>query len=282
MKRRTLTVFIAFAAILFLVCSVSAESADPWAGIEPVYTGEVRGGRFVAVTYCVGDAEYNGILDLRGGYAVAPSSACAVAEGQGEDEDDIQYYGGRDTGVYWIDDAASDTVAFLEVPSGYFSGFRFDVSQDPWFADPETDFLRVTEDGETFAYINRRNGEYLTDFLFQQMNLTGFVGPFAVEKLADSGAWVVVNCYGILTPLPAGCEPVDWYDGIEDDLRSGRILLQREDGSTFFCEVELSLDPDVSFDYDTRESEVSGEREDEEEWEDDEDWEDEEWEDEWE
>ena len=63
MKRRTLTAFIAFAAILFLVCSVSAESADPWASIEPVYTGEVRGGRFVAVTYCVGDAEYNGILD---------------------------------------------------------------------------------------------------------------------------------------------------------------------------------------------------------------------------
>ena len=279
MKRLLLTILIAMTAMLCFACAVSAQASDPWAGMEPVNVGEIRGSRFMTVTYDVGDTEYAGILDLRGGYAVEPSSVYAVGEGQGEDDDDIQYYGGRDTGVYWIENIETDKVAFLDVQSGYFSGFRFHISQDPWFADPETDFLRVTEDGKSYAYINRRNGEFLTDYIFQQMNLTGFVGTFAVEQLAASGAWVVVNRNGTFTLLPAGYEPVDWYDGLEEDLRSGRVLLQREDGSIFFCEMKMSHDTDMSFDYEIREYDVSDEWNDQEEWEDGEDWEDEEWED---
>ena len=81
--------------------------------------------------------------------------------------------------------------------------------------------------------------------------------------------------------MPAGCEPVDRYDGLEEDLRSGRVLLQREDGSIFFCEMKMSHDAGISFDYDIREYNASNEWNDEGEWDDGEDWEDEEWEDEW-
>ena len=254
-----LTFALVFAVFSVLIpCSaVFAESPAAWAGGELIYIGEVRGNRFMAVTYSNGETEYAGIMDLRGGFAVEPSASIVVAEGQSKDNGSIQYFGGKNTGVYWIENIETDRVAFLDVPSGYLSGFLFGSGTDPWFDDPETDFLRITEDGVTYAYINRRNGEFLTGYIFQQMNLTGFVGSFAVEQMATSGAWVVVNRYGGLIPLPLGCVPVDWYDGLDENLRIGRILLQREDGSTFFYEVELPQDSDAPFDYDTREHNVS-------------------------
>ena len=194
---------------------------------------------------------------MQGGYAVEPSDRIAVDEGQGEEDEAFVYYGGKDTGVYWITDEEGHE-AFLDVRSGYFSGFRF-LGCDPWFDDPETDYIRVTEDGNTYAYINRRNGEFLTDYIFQQMNLVGFVGTFAVEQLEASGAWVVLDIYGTLTLLPEGCEPVDWYENLDDDLRNGRILVQREDGSTFIYEIEVPLDPNqpMNYDFDTYVYEMS-------------------------
>ena len=258
MKRLIRMVTVVLIAVL---CTMAAaETTMPWASAELVYIGEMRGNRFIAVSYSDGENEYNGILDaVQGGYAVEPSSAIAVCEGQGEDDVSFQYYGGKDTGVYWVEDCEADRIAFLDVQSGYFSGFRFSIWTDPWFVDPKTDYLRVGKDDQTYAYINRRNGEFLTDYLFQQMNQVGFVGPFAVEQLAASGVWVIVYKNGFLRTLPDGCEPVDWYDHLKEDRQSGKILLRREDGSTFLFEPEAPLDPQEPFDYDTREYEVSEE-----------------------
>ena len=147
------TVTVVFALGLHDI--VSAESSGVWTDAELIYIGELRGSHFAAVTYSDDETKYEGIMDIQGGYALEPSSSIIVTEGQDAGDDNIQYYGGKDTGVFWIDDIRTDKVAFLDVQSGYFSGFLFSASQDPWFDDPGTDFLRVTEDGKTYAYINR-------------------------------------------------------------------------------------------------------------------------------
>jgi len=81
------------------------------------------------------------------------------------------------------------------------SSFVFHKSQDPYFDNEFSDFIRVTKDGVKYGYINRRNGNMITPYIFESINLVGFNGFFAIESL-DNGSMCIVFTNGTLVRLP--------------------------------------------------------------------------------
>ena len=114
--------------------------------------------------------------------------------------EELGYYGGKDTGVYWLDNGQNK--GFFDVQSGYFSGYCYDLMQDPWFDAECSRLLRITYDGETYGYVNRQNGVQQIPCIFEQINTTGFHNEFAFETLASSKEMVIVRENGTFLSIP--------------------------------------------------------------------------------
>lgn len=144
---------------------------------------------------------YDAILRMDGTYAVPPDEHVTISGDMAG-----TYYGGMDTGVFWLDN--NDRTAFFDVTCGYLSAFRYHIATDPWFNGEDSSLLRVTEDGHTYGYVNRHTGEQIIPYLFAQINLDGFHNGFAIEELAQNGAYVIVKEDGTFTSMPSAMVPV--------------------------------------------------------------------------
>ena len=85
------------------------------------YCGDFRGNGYALV--CTKSGQY-GIISSTGDYMIYPIPFADEAE-------ELGYYGGKDTGVYWLDNGQN--MGFFDVQSGFFSGYRYDLTQDLWF-----------------------------------------------------------------------------------------------------------------------------------------------------
>lgn len=154
------------------------------------YCGDFRGNGYALV--CTKSGKY-GIISLNGDYMLYPIPFADAAE-------ELGYYGGKDTGVYWLDNGQN--MGFFDVQSGYFSGYCYDLTQDPWFDSECSHLLRITCDGETYGYVNRQNGVQQIPCIFEQINTIGFHNGFAVENLTSSEEMVIVREDGTFLSIP--------------------------------------------------------------------------------
>lgn len=185
------------------------------------YCGDFRGNGYALV--CTESGEY-GIISSTGRYVVYPIPFADAAE-------ELGYYGGKDTGVYWLDDGQS--MGFFDVQSGYFSGYRYDLAQDPWFDAECSRLLRITYDGETYGYVDRQNGVLQIPCIFEQINTTGFHNGFAFEYLASSKEMVIVREDGTFLSIPDNLSVEG--TSFENDL----LLVQdKETGLYGYCDSE--------------------------------------------
>jgi len=212
-----LTVFIAF----------------PGLNIE---VGELRGNHCRRIEITVAGTSYEGIIDSANGFVVFPRSDIDVYEGDAYQGSALSYYGEKDTGVYWIYSDQERRYAFYDIQSGFFSEFLFHHTQDFIFYDENTDYLRVTEDGRRYYYINRRNGLRLSPLYFSSMNLDGMYKGYAVEPLYDSETYVILNDQGQLYRIAPDLTPIDRI--IENDI----LLTKNKEGTVIELTIDDSLD----------------------------------------
>lgn len=154
------------------------------------YCGDFRGNGYALV--CTKSGQY-GIISSTGDYMIYPIPFADEAE-------ELGYYGGKDTGVYWLDNGQN--MGFFDVQSGFFSGYRYDLTQDLWFDAECSRLLRITYDGETYGYVSRQNGVQQIPCIFEQINTTGFHNGFAFENLASSEELVIVRENGTFLSIP--------------------------------------------------------------------------------
>lgn len=170
------------------------------------YAGEFRGNGYAMVSDFEGN---DGIILADGSYVVYPVPIIDERTG-------LYYYGGKDTGVFWLSDglSAENATAFFDVVDGYLSEFCLDIfGQDPWFDGECSDLLRVTYDGKHYGYVNRHTGEQVIPCIYEQMNTIGFHHGFAIEWRPGSD-WrlgteeqVILREDGSYLPLPDGLVP---------------------------------------------------------------------------
>ena len=161
------------------------------------YCGFFRGAGYALV--CTSENEY-GILSSDGSYVVYPIK-------HAEEGAELGYYGGKDTGVIWLNNG--DKYAFFDVASGFCSEYSFDSAQDLWFDGTCSHLLRVTYDGEHYGYVDRTNGRLEIPCLFQQINTVGFHNGYAVEILSETDDVVILHENGDTFLLPCSISPVE-------------------------------------------------------------------------
>lgn len=141
------------------------------------------------------------IVHTDGSYAVEPDETVYITADM-----DGEYFGGQDTGVFWLDNG--DKIAFFDVETGYLSDFCYSITTDPWFNGADSSLLRVTKDGDTYGYVNRHTGEEIIPYIFSQINLDGFHNGYAIEELASNERLVIVREDGNYLYIPSEMEPI--------------------------------------------------------------------------
>ena len=196
-----------FVCLVLVWCEIIIQNKI--GGFIRIESGELRGDEFQRICISLGDNHYEGIWDIHRGWIVHPSTEYWVIESIDslDEEGNIvkQYYGGKDTGVYWIE-SWDGNVAFLDIPSGYYSGLLYSNSTNMIFWNNGTKYLRVGNINERYAYVNRNDGALLTDYVFADFNFAGFVGSIAVERIYESEQYVVLTDSGVMLPLPERIE----------------------------------------------------------------------------
>ena len=197
-----------------------------------VKVGKKRGNGTRTIRVVENETSFEGIVDYKHHVMLWPQEGIEI---YAVDDTDNKYYGGRNTGIYWIFNCQDEKYAFWDVPSGYFSGYLFHESQDLIFDDSGTDFLRVTEDGHQFYYINRRNGERLSPICFSGINTSGMYKGYAIETIFGTGETVVINVKGQIYRVPAG------FYSVNDRIEKGILYLESKEGGTLKIKMNESL-----------------------------------------
>ena len=218
--------------IVKLPKGLSSKKAPIEARRLSVKTGKKRGTSTRTVRIPDNGISFDGIVDYKHHNMLWPQEGIEIYAVNDQDQ---RYYGGKNTGVYWIYSNNLDRYAFWDIPSGYFSGYLFHESQDLIFDDPNTGFLRVTENGHQFYYINRRNGDRLSPLYFSGINTSGLYKGYAIETIYGTKEDVVINEKGQIYHIPVGFTPV--YDRIE----KGILYLESNDGTMKKIRMNKSL-----------------------------------------
>ena len=202
--------------------------------IEPL-----RGNRFFCFSMSIDKKRYSGIYDICGKWAVPLSDNYFVmgSTSFGDDEGNpkSQFIGGKDSGIYWV--YSGKCVAFLDVPSGYFSGFFFSECTDPYYWN-DSSYLRVANDEGKYAYVNRSNGLMLTDYIFDQMNFMGFINGYAFEHVDNTNQYVVISETGDMMDLPQEIQfNLDSFCFIEENSMMSLFQLDTYDGTNYLLRI---------------------------------------------
>lgn len=172
---------------------------------------------------CTQDGKY-GIISSTGAYVV--DAVFLVDDGAAQG-----YYGGKDTGVFWLFDGSA--WAFFDVQSGFLSPFCYHETQDLWFDGVCSQLLRVTYDGRTYGYVDRKNGQLRIPCIFSQINTVGFHHGLTFETLAETGEHIVVQEDGSFVTLAQGLQAVEG-----EEVEDGRFLAQNVHSGLYgYCDV---------------------------------------------
>ncbi len=249
MNRITMILCCIFVSSWILPMSLAEDARD----IISVEVGRLRGGKYhrISAYNNAGQLVCEGICDLEGKWVVPLDTNCIVTEtveGIIDSGDTASnYLGGLDTGYYIIEKTDTDlfNTAFLDVPSGYFSGFRFTGGMDECWDHKNCNYLRVMNEEGRYGYVRRNDGQMITDFAFGQMNFVCFLKGFALEQLYGTKNYVIVCETGDFIKLTEG------YDFNPNSLEliatsDDHILFAVEDYNAEDYVIDISKNKDAS------------------------------------
>ncbi len=183
--------------------------------LEPQWAsaGAFRGaGYAVAVKWMDDEAEesiyLDGIIDRTGAYVVKPEYLCS--EGQ-----DGYYFGGKDTGVIWLD-CENEPDGFFDVASGCFSG-KMNNTYFCWVnGERLITVLSPYEESEWWncvGFADRTTGKLVIPYQYAMVEGTHFDEGFAYVERYDPKTEIltplIINEQNEALPLPKGIIPLE-------------------------------------------------------------------------
>ena len=264
-----------FLMILCLIpCGALAED-----GLEPLFPAVGENGKWGYVnpegTFVI-PPQFDGAEDFRGNYAVitvypetpekyADRDSLPDCEGvidrsgtmvvepvysfdPGYDE---EFYGGKDTGIWWVhqwhDDEGAGLDGFFDIPSGYFSGLVW-RSVYPWVSDSR--LIPVSDDTYLTGYADRTTGELVIPCRYFGTDPSCFYGGVASVALEDEDGnplndeFFLIDETGAVIPLPKGIQAVQYEGAFE-----GRVLIKNGEELFGFADVQgaVVISPQFTF-----------------------------------
>lgn len=177
------------------------------------YAGQFRGAGYAAVNSGRGKWA---IITTDGEYVFSDVEAIY-------DQHQLYYPGGMHNGVFWLE--AEGRFGFMDVNTGYFSGYLYDDMQDLW-PSVDTDLIRVTEDGIHYRYVHHTDGSLAYPMVFTGIERSS--GGCVLDS--TDGGLVVLDDLGNAVPIPDGLDPVI-VAGIGDPI----VVRSRDSGLYGFC-----------------------------------------------
>lgn len=185
---------------------------------------------------CEGVIDYSGELVLEATYSFDP----------GYDE---SYYGGKDTGIWyvtrWGEDEDNERVGFFDIQSGCFSGLKW-KSIWPWVSDSR--LIPVMDDTYRAGYADRVTGELVIPCLFFSTDPSVFregVAPVAYEDEAgDASEFFLIDETGATIPLPEGIHAVYGHGA-----SGGRIAITDDEKLLGFADLQGHVVIEPQFTY---------------------------------
>lgn len=164
---------------------------------------------------------FSGIIDRNGVFVLEPVYCIDAGYDQ-------MFFGGRDTGIWFIasgkEDSENQLEGWFDVESGYFSGLVWDGIWG-WVSDSR--LIPVIDETFRSGYADRRTGELVIPCLYESVDPSPFYGGIAsvslVEEESDEYGNPYVSNYflidetGTEISLPEGVFAVP-YEGAHDGL----------------------------------------------------------------
>ncbi len=173
------------------------------------------------------DGNPEGLIDKTGAYILPLSSSYLIGSGY-----DGYYYGGKDTGIYYVSYLASDgqeeKAGFVDIPSGYVSGPRWG---DVWHWVNDSGLIAVRNHTDySWGYADRATGSMVVPYIDGSVDPHQFYdGWQLVEHYTDEGDFIgseYMDIQGRKLPLPDGIIPYDSFAGglaAVGDLKTGLL-----------------------------------------------------------
>ena len=185
---------------------------------------------------CEGVIDYSGELVLEATYSFDP----------GYDE---SYYGGKDTGIWyvtrWGEDEDNERVGFFDIQSGCFSGLKW-KSIWPWVSDSR--LIPVIDDTYRAGYADRITGELVIPCLFFSTDPSVFregVAPVAYEdEEGDASEFFLIDETGADIPLPEGIHAIYGHGA-----SGGRIAITDDEKLLGFADLQGHVVIEPQFTY---------------------------------
>ena len=208
-------------------------------------------------TQYMGNLDMSGIIDRNGTFVLPPTYSLS----DGYDE---QYYGGKDTGIWWItrwqddvwgeDEDGEETLTqrakcgFFDIPSGCFSGLKWSDIW-PWCTDSR--LIPVIDDTFRAGYADRTTGEMVIPcqyFCVDPSTFSEGVASVAYEdEDGDPLDFFLIDETGAEIPLPDGIHAVQYEGAVE-----GRIKISNDEGLFGFADSQGAVIIPPQFTYANR------------------------------
>ncbi len=175
------------------------------------------------------DEDNTGIIDRTGAWVVPPEYSLDSGY-------DGRYYGGRDTGIWYVcrwneSVNENESVGFFDIPSGYFSGLRW---REIWYWCSDSDLIAVMDKDFKAGYASRSTGEQVIPCLYFSLDPSNFHEGVAAVAYADEEGFPIDDTFfliderGNIIPLPEGISACDFSSASQ-----GLIAIQ--DQATKLC-----------------------------------------------
>ena len=152
------------------------------------------------VTLCDSQCTWRGIIDTHGDWVFPPDGSEIISKDSASG-----YIGGYDDGVYIIYNPSSKAYGFFVIPSGFYSGQRYQ-----WIdrnCDPDEELICVTCDNAK-GFADRMTGEivipcrYELDYTYRFEN--GYCCVLPIDAAIADG-WILIDRQGTVVPMPENC-----------------------------------------------------------------------------
>ncbi len=149
------------------------------------------------------DEDHTGIIDRIGSWVLPPEYSLDAGDGG-------FYYGGRDTGIWYVDRSnapENESVGFFDIPSGYFSGLRW---REIWSWCSDSNLIAVYDKDLKAGYVSRSTGEQVLPCVYYSLNASNFYeGVASVAYTDDEGfpiddTFFLIDEQGNIISLPEG------------------------------------------------------------------------------
>lgn len=188
--------------------------------IEPKWM-EARGfrGGYALVYPVPDDEDFCGIINTSGEWVIPPQHWEIL-----ETDNWGRYIGGRDEGIYIFFSSElhqkENDAGFFDIPSGFWSGLRYEQVDGEWIGDVDRELACVTLNGQK-GFVRRTTGELVGPCRYDPLQYYYFEGGYCSVLPNDTevaDGWILIDRSGREIPMPEGCYLTGHLDSTKDGL----------------------------------------------------------------